>query len=175
MLAAGLTVAGAAHGAALTPVQKQLREIYQELVETNTTGSVGSCTVAVTKMAKRLKAAGYRDAELRIVVPPGGPAKGNLVARLKGDGSAKPLLLLAHVDVVEAKREDWVRDPFTLIEEDGKFYARGALDDKAQAAIWADSLIRFKKEGFKPRRTLKMALSFCGRELWPPRLVTSSR
>lgn len=81
VLAAGLTVAvaGAAHGAELTPVQKQLREIYQELVETNTTDSVGSCTVAVTKMAKRLKAAGYKDADLRIVVPPGGPAKGNLV------------------------------------------------------------------------------------------------
>jgi len=103
---AGLTIAvtgaGTVGAAELSPVQKQMREIYQELVETNTTDSVGSCTVAVTKMAKRLKAAGYKDADLRIVVPPGGPAKGNLVARLKGDGSAKPLLLLAHVDVGEA-------------------------------------------------------------------------
>ena len=166
LLGAGLAVAGAAHGAALTPVQKQLREIYQELVETNTTDSVGSCTVAATRMAKRLKAAGYGDADLRIVVPPGGPAKGNLVARLKGDGSAKPLLLLAHIDVVEAKREDWTRDPFKLVEEDGVFYARGASDDKAMAASFVANMIRYKKEKLAPKRDLVMALT-CDEELVP--------
>src|SRR5439155_15151963 len=104
---------------ALTPEQKQFREIYQELVEINTTESAGSCTTAVTAMAARLKAGGYSDSEMQIIVPPGGPTKGNLVARLKGSGASKPLLLLAHVDVVEAKRADWVRDPFKLIEENG--------------------------------------------------------
>ena len=170
LAAAGLgftiTVTGAARGTELTPVQKQMRGIYQELVETNTTDSVGSCTVAVTKMAKRLKAAGYKDADLRIVVPPGGPAKGNLVARLKGDGSAKPLLLLAHVDVVEAKREDWTRDPFKLVEEDGMFYARGASDDKAMAAAFVANMIRYKKEKPALKRDLVMALT-CDEEKVP--------
>ena len=159
-------VAGAAHGAEPTPVQQQLREIYRELVETNTTDSVGSCTVAVTRMAQRLKAAGYRDGDLHIVVPPGGPAKGNLVARLKGDGSARPLLLLAHVDVVEAKREDWVRDPFKLIEEGGVFYARGASDDKAMAAAFVGNMIRYKQEKLAPKRDLVLALT-CDEELVP--------
>lgn len=168
LLGAGLavTLTGAAHGAGLTPVQTQMREIYRELVETNTTDSVGSCTVAVTKMAKRLKAAGYRDADLHIVVPPGGPAKGNLVARLRGDGSAKPLLLLAHVDVVEAKREDWTRDPFKLVEEDGMFYARGASDDKAMAAAFVANMIRYKREKPALKRDLVMALT-CDEELVP--------
>ena len=97
---AALATAGMVQAAEPTAQQKQLREIYKEMVETNTTNSVGSCTVAVTKVAKRLKAAGYKDADMQIIVPPGGPTKGNLVARLKGDGSKKPLLLLAHVDVV---------------------------------------------------------------------------
>ncbi len=165
-LVAGLTVAGAAHGAELTPVQKQMREIYQELVETNTTNSTGSCTVAANKMAKRLKAAGYQDAELNLIVPPGGPTKGNLVARIKGDGSKKPLLLLAHIDVVEANRADWVRDPFKLVEEDGMFYARGASDDKAMAASFVANMIRYKKEKLAPKRDVVMALT-CDEEMVP--------
>lgn len=165
-VAASSMVAGAAHGAEPTPVQQQLREIYRELVETNTTDSAGSCTVAVTRVAQRLKAAGYRDEDLHIVVPPGGPAKGNLVARLKGDGSARPLLLLAHVDVVEARREDWVRDPFKLVEEDGVFYARGAADDKAMAAAFVANMIRYKQEKLAPRRDLVLALT-CDEELVP--------
>lgn len=165
-VAASSMVAGAAHGAEPTPVQQQLREIYRELVETNTTDSAGSCTVAVTRMAQRLKAAGYRDEDLHIVVPPGGPAKGNLVARLKGDGSARPLLLLAHVDVVEARREDWVRDPFKLVEEDGVFYARGAADDKAMAAAFVANMIRYKQEQLAPKRDLVLALT-CDEELVP--------
>jgi len=165
-LAAGLVVAGAAHGADLTPVQKQMREIYQELVETNTTNSTGSCTVAANKMAKRLKAAGYQDADLHLIVPPGGPTKGNLVARIKGDGSKKPLLLLAHIDVVEANRADWVRDPFKLVEEDGMFYARGASDDKAMAASFVANMIRYKKEKLAPKRDIVMALT-CDEEMVP--------
>jgi acetylornithine deacetylase/succinyl-diaminopimelate desuccinylase-like protein len=157
-----------AHSADLTPAQKQLREIYQELVETNTTNSTGSCTVAVTKMAKRLKAAGYRDADMQIIVPPGGPTKGNLVVRLKGDGSKKPLLLLAHVDVVEAKREDWIRDPFKLIEEDGMFYARGASDDKAMASVFVSNMIRYRQEKLPLKRDVIMALT-CDEEIVPSR------
>ena len=140
------------------------RAIYKELVETNTTLSAGSCTLAAERMAVRLKAAGYRDEDLHIVPAPGKPKEGSLVAVLPGtDAKAKAILLLAHIDVVEAKREDWERDPFTLVEEDGFFYARGASDDKAQAAVWVDTLIRFRQENFKPRRTVKMALT-CGEE-----------
>lgn len=163
---AGLAVAGAAHGAELTPVQKQMRAIYQELVETNTTNSVGSCTLAAQRMAKRLKAGGFKDSELQIIVPPGGPKKGNLVARLKGDGSKKPLLLLAHIDVVEANREDWERDPFKLVEENGMFYARGASDDKAMAAAFVNNMLLYKKEKLPLKRDVVMALT-CDEELVP--------
>ncbi|WP_343731775.1 M20/M25/M40 family metallo-hydrolase [Duganella sp.] len=165
-LAAGLTLAGAAHGAALTPVQKQMRAIYQELVETNTTNSVGSCTLAAERMAKRLKAGGFKDSEIQLVIPPGGPKKGNLVARLKGDGSKKPLLLLAHIDVVEANREDWERDPFKLVEENGMFYARGASDDKAMAASFVNNMIVYKKDKLPLKRDIIMALT-CDEELVP--------
>ena len=144
---------------AQTPAQQQLRSIYQELVETNTTDSVGSCTVAAQKMAKRLKAAGYRDSDMQLIVPPGNQKKGNLVLRLKGDGSKKPLLLLAHIDVVEAKRADWTRDPFKLVEENGMFYARGSSDDKAMASVFVDSMIRFKREKLQPKRDIIMALT----------------
>ncbi|MBV7538324.1 M20/M25/M40 family metallo-hydrolase [Duganella sp. sic0402] len=163
---AGLAVAGVAHSAELTPVQKQMRSIYQELVETNTTNSVGSCTLAAQKMAKRLKAGGFKDSELQIIIPPGGPKKGNLVARLKGDGSKKPLLLLAHIDVVEAKREDWERDPFKLVEENGMFYARGASDDKAMASAFVNNMLLYKKEKLPLKRDIIMALT-CDEELVP--------
>lgn len=163
---AGLAMAGAAQAAELTPVQKQMRSIYQELVETNTTNSVGSCTVAAQKMAKRLKAGGFKDSELQIIIPPGGPKKGNLVARLKGDGSKKPLLLLAHIDVVEAKREDWERDPFKLVEENGMFYARGASDDKAMASAFVNNMLLYKKEKLPLKRDIIMALT-CDEELVP--------
>ena len=148
-----------AHTQALPPHDKLLREIYQELVEINTTDSVGSCTVAAKAMAARLKAGGYTDADMQIIIPPGGPKKGNLVARLKGNGTKKPLMLLAHIDVVEAKREDWERDPFKLIEEDGFFYARGSSDDKAMAAINVSNMIRYKKEKLVPARDIILALT----------------
>ena len=154
----------AAHAQTLRPDQQAYRALYKELVETNTTLSSGSCVMAEERMAARLRKAGYTDADISMVPAPGKPKEGSMVVRLKGsDPAAKPMLLLAHVDVVEAKREDWVRDPFVLNEEGGVFYARGSLDDKAQASMWVDTLIRLKTEGFKPKRTIKMALT-CGEE-----------
>jgi len=115
-------------------------------------------------MGARLKAAGYPEADVKVVVEPKHPREGSLVAVLRGtDAKTPPMLLLAHIDVVEAKREDWTRDPFTLVEENGYFYGRGTSDDKAQAAIWVDSLVRLKQAGFKPKRDIKMALT-CGEE-----------
>jgi acetylornithine deacetylase/succinyl-diaminopimelate desuccinylase-like protein len=140
------------------------RATYKELVETNTTLSAGSCTLAAERMVARLRAAGFPDSDLHLIVEPSHPKEGNLVALLPGsDPNAKAILLLAHIDVVEANRADWARDPFTLVEEEGFFYARGSSDDKAQAAIWVDTLARFKREGFRPKRTIKMALT-CGEE-----------
>jgi acetylornithine deacetylase/succinyl-diaminopimelate desuccinylase-like protein len=144
--------------------EPQFRELYKELVETNTTLSSGSCTLAAERMAARLKAAGFPDSDLHPFAAPDHPKEGGLVAIYPGrDKKAKAILLLAHIDVVEAKREDWTRDPFKLVEENGNFYARGTVDDKAEAAIWVDTLVRYKKENFKPRRTLKVALT-CGEE-----------
>jgi acetylornithine deacetylase/succinyl-diaminopimelate desuccinylase-like protein len=163
-LAAALPGLAGAQQATPRPDQLAFRAIYKELVEINTTLSVGSCTLAAEAMAARLRAAGYPDKDLHIIVDPSRPREGNLVAVLPGtDPKAKAILMLAHIDVVEANRADWTRDPFTLIEEDGWFFARGSSDDKAQASIWVDTLIRFKQEGFKPRRTVKMALT-CGEE-----------
>jgi acetylornithine deacetylase/succinyl-diaminopimelate desuccinylase-like protein len=153
-----------AQGAADAEGLQRFREIYKELVETNTTLSAGDCTLAAQRMAARLKTAGYPDADLRIFVPEGHPKEGGLLAVLHGsDSKAKAILMLAHIDVVEAKREDWTRDPFQLIEEDGYFYGRGTSDMKAQAAIWVDNLIRYREEGYHPKRTIKMALT-CGEE-----------
>jgi acetylornithine deacetylase/succinyl-diaminopimelate desuccinylase-like protein len=148
-----------------TPAGEQrFRELYKELVETNTTLSVGSCTLAAERLAARLKAAGFPDSDLHPFAAPDHPKEGGLVAVYPGrDSKLKAILLLAHIDVVEAKREDWTRDPFKLIEENGSFYARGASDDKAEAAIWVDTLIRYKTENYRPRRTLKVALT-CGEE-----------
>jgi acetylornithine deacetylase/succinyl-diaminopimelate desuccinylase-like protein len=153
-----------AQAPASRPGEAAFRELYKELVETNTTLSVGSCTAAAEAMAGRLKAAGLPATDMQTLIPPDRPKDGNLIATLRGqDRQAKPILLLAHIDVVEAKRDDWVRDPFTLVEEDGWFYARGASDDKAMAAVFTDSLIRYQTEGFKPRRDIKLALT-CGEE-----------
>ena len=170
LLAAGLALAAlpglaqAQADPAPRPDQLAFRDLYKELVETNTTLSSGSCTAAAEKMASRLKAAGYADADLHLFQAEGHPKEGGLVAVLHGsDPKARPMLLLAHIDVVEAKREDWVRDPFTLVEENGYFYARGSADDKAEASVWVDTLIRFKTGGFHPRRDIKMALT-CGEE-----------
>jgi acetylornithine deacetylase/succinyl-diaminopimelate desuccinylase-like protein len=113
---------GAATATPDDPGLARFRAIYKELVETNTTLSAGDCTLAAKRMGARLKTAGYPDEDLRVFVPEGHPKEGGLLAVLHGsDPGAKAILMLAHVDVVEAKREDWTRDPFTLIEEDGYF------------------------------------------------------
>ena len=148
----------------LRPDQAAYRELFRELVETNTTLSAGSCTAAAEKMAARLRKAGMPDRDIHLFAVPEHPKEGGVVAMLPGsDSSTRPILLLAHIDVVEAKREDWTRDPFTLVEENGYFYARGVSDDKAMASIWVDTLVRFLQDGYKPRRTVKMALT-CGEE-----------
>lgn len=140
------------------------RALYKELIEINTTRSVGNCTQAAEAMQERLRAAGIPAEDMQILAPADAPNDGALVAVLRGrDKSAKAILLLAHIDVVEAKREDWTRDPFKLVEEDGWFYARGASDDKSMAAIFTDSLIRYRQEGYTPRRDIKLALT-CGEE-----------
>ncbi|MEJ0055677.1 MAG: M20/M25/M40 family metallo-hydrolase [Bacteroidota bacterium] len=133
------------------------KEIFKELIEINTTHSVGSTTKAAEAMAARLKAAGFTDKDLFI----GGPSekRGNLVATLRGSGKRKPLLLVAHLDVVEALASDWGTDPFKFQEKDGFYYARGTSDDKAMAAIWIANLIRFKKEKFTPDRDIIVALT----------------
>jgi len=144
--------------------EAEFRALYQELVEINTTLSVGSCTDASNAMKTRLLAVGYTDAEALVVVPKGFAKQGNLIALLPGtDRKLKPVLLLAHIDVVEANREDWVRDPFKLTEEDGFFYARGASDDKAMAAVFTDMMVRFKRDGYRPKRGIRLALT-CGEE-----------
>ena len=163
----GTTILGAqaaAMDAALRPDQVEFRGLYKELVETNTTLSAGSCTLAAERMAARLRSAGIPASQITMFSVPEHPKDGGLVVVYPGTSKTlKPMLLLAHIDVVEAKREDWTRDPYTLIEENGQFYARGAFDDKAQAAVWTDTLVRFAKERYKPVRTVKMALT-CGEE-----------
>jgi len=137
--------------------QHLAREIFQQLIEINTTDSVGDCTAAANAMAERLKTAGFPNEDVKVLGPH--PRKGNLVVRLRVTGARKPILLLAHLDVVEAKREDWSFDPFKFLEKDGYYYGRGASDDKAMAAIFVANLIRFKQEGFKPDRDIIVALT----------------
>jgi acetylornithine deacetylase/succinyl-diaminopimelate desuccinylase-like protein len=139
------------------PNEQRVREIYKELIEINTTDSVGSTTKAAEAVAARLKAAGFPDADVQVLGP--NPRKGNLVARYRGTGARRPILLLAHTDVVEARREDWSFDPFTFLEKDGYFYGRGTSDDKAMAAGFTANLIRLKQEGYKPDRDLILALT----------------
>ncbi len=138
--------------------EKELaRSIYKELIEIKSGYTTGSTTPAAEAMAARLKAAGFPASDIFV----GGaiPTKANLVVRYRGTGGQRPILLLAHTDVVEAKREDWSMDPFQFIERDGYFYGRGTGDDKAQAAVWIANLIRYKREGFRPERDIIVALT----------------
>ena len=165
-LGAGPVVAQVPTGTmgALRPDQQQFFALYKELVETDTTVTNGDCTKAAAQIAARLKAAGYADDQITLFSVPDHPKEGGIVAVYPGTSDTlKPVLLLAHIDVVAAKRADWVRDPFKLVEENGYYYARGIFDDKMMAATWADTLIRFKQDGYKPARTVKMALT-CGEE-----------
>jgi acetylornithine deacetylase/succinyl-diaminopimelate desuccinylase-like protein len=154
-----MMLAGAA-AAQTTPPEADralARDIYKQFVEIQSGYTTGATTPVAEAAAARLKAAGFPASDLFL----GGAIakKGNLVARYRGTGARKPLLLLAHTDVVEAKREDWSMPPFQFIEKDGFFYGRGTGDDKAQAAVWIANLIRYKKEGFKPDRDLIVALT----------------
>ncbi|HVO27054.1 MAG TPA: M20/M25/M40 family metallo-hydrolase [Candidatus Margulisiibacteriota bacterium] len=142
----------------LTPQQQLARDIYEELVDINTTHSTGNTTTAAAAVAKRLEAAGFPAADIHPLGPT--PTKGGLVARLRSpQPTKKPLLLLAHLDVVEAKREDWSVDPFKLLEQDGFFYGRGTLDDKAMAAIFVANLIKMKRDGANTDRDIILVLT----------------
>jgi acetylornithine deacetylase/succinyl-diaminopimelate desuccinylase-like protein len=152
-----LTLLG--QSAALTADQRLALDIYKELVEINSTTDAPGTTKAAEAMAARLRGAGFSEADVQVLSS--GPTDGNLVARLRGSGASgqKPILLLAHLDVVAARREDWTMDPFTFAEKDGFYYGRGTSDDKAMAAIWIANLIRMKREGFVPDRDLIVALT----------------
>lgn len=167
-LAASLAVVAAIAPAAFAQQvagRDAFRAIYKEMVEIDSSPTTGSCTKVVQAAQVRLKAAGYADADLQLIVPPGKPDDGNLVATLRAENPTKKgVLLMGHIDVVDAKREDWERSPFTLFEENGFFYGRGTADMKGQDAVWLDMMIRLKQEkSFKPSRNLVMALT-CGEE-----------
>ncbi len=145
----------------LTAHQRLAHEVYKEMVETNTVDSVGSVTKAAEAVAARFRAAGFPAGDVQLLVPPGKPTKGNLVVRYRGraGATAKPILLLAHLDVVAANRTDWPRDPFVLHEEGGYFLGRGTSDDKAMASMFVANLLRMKREGVVPDRDLFLALT----------------
>jgi acetylornithine deacetylase/succinyl-diaminopimelate desuccinylase-like protein len=140
----------------LNPQQQLAFDIYKELIEINTVTATGDTARAAEAMAARLRAAGFADADVHAFSP--APRKGNLVARLRGTGARKPILLVAHLDVVPASREDWSVDPFKLTEKDGYFYGRGSGDDKYMAAAFVANLIRYKQEGYRPDRDIIVAL-----------------
>ena len=156
-LAAILALAsGPAAAETLSPQQQFTFDVYKELVEINTVTATGDTARAAEAMGARLRAAGFADDDVHVFQP--APRKGNLVARLRGSGARKPILLLAHIDVVPANRDDWTVDPFKLTEQDGYFYARGSGDDKYMAAAFISNLIRYKQEGYKPDRDIIVAL-----------------
>src|SRR5271157_4541140 len=153
-----LLIGGVLWGAGLDDATRQLsRDIFRELIEINTTDSVGSTTRAAEAMAKRLKEAGFPAADIQVLGP--NDRKGNLVARLRGRGSKKPVLIIGHLDVVEARREDWTTNPFQFVEKDGYFYGRGTQDVKDNDAILVTTFIRFLREGYRPDRDLILALT----------------
>jgi len=149
-------VAGPAGAQTLSAQQQLAHDIYKELVEIDTTTDTGDTGLAADAMAARLRAAGFAGTDVQVFKP--APRKGNLVARLRGTGARKPILLLAHIDVVAANRSDWSFDPFKLTEKDGYFYGRGTGDDKFMAANFVTNLIRYRQEEFRPDRDIIVAL-----------------
>ncbi|MEY4055531.1 MAG: hypothetical protein RL519_866 [Pseudomonadota bacterium] len=148
----------------LSPDKAKFRSLYKDMVETDTSITTGSCTALAGKIEAHMLANGFKKDELTQFSAPEHPKEGGIVAVFPGTSKTlKPMLLLGHIDVVVAKREDWTRDPYTLFEEGGYFYGRGTSDMKALAAIWVDMLERFRAEGYKPKRTIKLALT-CGEE-----------
>jgi acetylornithine deacetylase/succinyl-diaminopimelate desuccinylase-like protein len=132
-------------------------DIFKQLIEINTTDSVGNVTTAAEAMAQRFRNAGFSESDIHILGP--NDRKKNLVVRLHGSGKHKPVLLIGHLDVVEAHREDWTTDPFQFVEKDGYYYGRGTQDMKAGDATMVTTLIRFKKEGYTPDRDIILALT----------------
>ncbi|MGH7869315.1 MAG: M20/M25/M40 family metallo-hydrolase, partial [Candidatus Dormibacteraceae bacterium] len=132
-------------------------DVFKQLIEINTTDSVGSVTAAAQAMAKRLRDAGFPASDVQVLGP--NARKENMVARLHGTGAYKPILLIGHLDVVEARREDWTTDPFKFVEKDGYYYGRGTQDMKSDDAILVTDLIRLKREGYKPDRDIILALT----------------
>src|SRR5215510_1340604 len=155
-LACAAVLAAPVHAQTLTTHQQLALDIYKELVEINTVTATGDTGRAADAMAAWLRTAGFDAADVQVFKP--APRKGNLVARLRGNGARRPILLLAHLDVVEARPEDWSVDPFKLIEKDGYFYGRGTADDKFMASAFVANLIRYKQEGYKPDRNIILAL-----------------
>jgi acetylornithine deacetylase/succinyl-diaminopimelate desuccinylase-like protein len=147
-----------ASGAQLDDATRSLsHDIFKQLVEINTTDSVGSTTVAAEAMRQRLLDAGFAPADAQVLGP--NDRKGNLVARLHGSGAHKPILIIGHIDVVEARREDWTTNPFEFVEKDGYFYGRGTQDMKVDDAAVVTAFIRFKREGYQPDRDIILALT----------------
>jgi len=143
---------------ALSPNDQRAHAIFEQLININTTASSGSTTIAANAMAKRLTEAGFPAADVQVMGLEGSKNY-NLVARFRGTGREKAILLLAHLDVVEAKREDWSLDPFTFVERDGYFYGRGTQDIKDGGAILVATFVRLKQEGYRPNRDLILALT----------------
>src|ERR1700760_2556462 len=157
-LCLSLLMAGLPGMAQLPDQDKKLaHDIFQELIETNTTDSVGSTTLAANAVAKRLLAAGFAKEDVVVLGP--NDRKGNVIARIHGTGKERPILLLGHLDVVEALRSDWTTDPFQFVEKDGYFYGRGTQDMKESDAVFVTTFIRLKKEGYRPDRDLILALT----------------
>jgi acetylornithine deacetylase/succinyl-diaminopimelate desuccinylase-like protein len=147
-----------ASGASLDDATRGLaRDIFRQLIEINTTDSVGSTTVAAEAMRQRLLDAGFDPADAQVLGP--NERKGNLVARFHGTGAHKPLLIIGHIDVVEARREDWSTNPFEFVEKDGYWYGRGTQDMKVSDAAAITTFIRFKREGYRPDRDIILALT----------------
>jgi len=157
LIASAAALAAVVAAGQMTGGDPHARDIFKQLIEINTTDSVGDVTKAATAMADRLKAGGFSDADIQVIGP--NPRKHNLVARYHGSGARKPLLLLAHLDVVEARREDWSVDPFVFLERDGYYYGRGTTDDKAMASALVANLLRLKQEHYTPDRDLILALT----------------
>jgi len=149
----------AAQDSALAPHQRLAHDVYRQLIEINTVDSVGSVTRAAEAVAERFRTAGFPAEDVRLLVPESKPEKGNLVVRYRGRGEGKPILLLAHLDVVAALRSDWSLDPFVLTEKDGYFYGRGSSDDKAMAAIFVANLLRARAAGWVPAHDVVLALT----------------
>jgi len=155
-LACSAFLAAPVHAQTLTTQQQMAVDIYKELVEINTVTATGDTARAADAMAAWLRASGFDAADVQVFKP--APGKGNLVARLRGNGARRPILLLAHLDVVEAKPEDWSVDPFKLTEKDGYFYGRGTGDDKFMVAAFVANMVRYKLDGYMPDRDIILAL-----------------